>query len=75
MIYTTMTRNRVRRLVAKGWLLTGRMILDLDDDAFDYFEVSFDKYDSFSILRGHGYTPEVAEYLEIGDEDPKEILF
>ena len=57
MIYTTMTRNRVIRLVAKGWLLTGRMILDLDDEAFEYFEVSFGKSDSFSILRGNGYDP------------------
>ena len=57
MIYTTMTRNRVRRMVAKGWLLTGRMILDLDNDAFDYFEVSFVKFDSFPILKGNGYNP------------------
>ena len=55
MIYTTMTRNRVLRLVAKGWLLTGRMILDLDDDSFDYFEVSLVKYDS--LLKGNGYSP------------------
>ena len=61
MIYTTMTRNRVLRMVAKGWLLTGRMILDLDDDSFDYFEVSFGKSDSFSILRGNGYNPDLDE--------------
>ena len=57
MIYTTMTRNRVIRLIAKGWLLTGRMVLDLDNDDFDYFEVAFVKYDSFPILKGNGYNP------------------
>ena len=57
MIYTTMTRNKVVRLRAKGWLLTGRLTLDLDYNNFDYFEITFGKSDSFSILRGNGYNP------------------
>ena len=57
MIYTTMTRNKVVRLRAKGWLLTGQLTLDLDYNDFDYFEIAFDKAESFSILRGNGYNP------------------
>ena len=55
MIYTTMTRNRLLRLRGKGWLLTGRLILDLYHNTFDYFEVAFVR--ELSLLRGNGYNP------------------
>ena len=56
-MYTTMTRNRLFRLKAKGWLMTGQLINDLVYDDFEYFEVTFDKYEGFPILRGNGYNP------------------
>ena len=56
-MYTTMTRNRVFRLKAKGWLMTGQLINDLVYDDFEYFEIAFDKYEGFPILRGNGYNP------------------
>ena len=61
MIYTTMTRNRLLRLRAKGWIMTGQLTLDLDYNNFDYFEITFGKSDSFSILRGNGYNPNEKE--------------
>ena len=39
----TMTRNRLLRLTAKGWMLTGQLMLDLYHNSFDYFEVAFVK--------------------------------
>ena len=56
-MYTTMTRNRVLRLKAKGWLMTGQLINDLVYDGFEYFEIAFDKHEGFPILRGNGYNP------------------
>ena len=37
--------------------MTGQLTLDLDYNDFDYFEIAFDKAESFSILRGNGYNP------------------
>ena len=41
---------------AKGWMLTGQLMLDLYHNSFDYFEVAFVK--ELSLLRGNGYDPE-----------------
>ena len=49
--------EETHQLRAKGWLLTGQLTLDLDYNDFDYFEIAFDKAESFSILRGNGYNP------------------
>ena len=55
MIYHTITRNRLLRLTAKGWVLTGQLMLDLYHNSFDYYEVAFVK--ELSLLRGNGYDP------------------
>ena len=41
--------------------MTGQLTLDLDYNDFDYFEIAFDKAESFSILRGNGYNPDLDE--------------
>ena len=56
MIYHTMTRNRLLRMKAKGWLLTGQLINDLYYGTFDYYEVAFIR--EYSLLRGNGYDPD-----------------
>ena len=55
MIYTTMTRNKVMRLVfAKGWIVTKRLMAALcDDRKFPYFEIANCK----THLDGEGYEP------------------
>ena len=37
--------------------MTGQLINDLVYDDFEYFEIAFDKYEGFPILRGNGYNP------------------
>ena len=55
MIYTTMTREKVVRLVfAKGWIITKRLMAALcDDRKFAYFEIANCK----TYLDGEGYEP------------------
>ena len=57
MIYTTMTRNRVLRLIAKGWLVTGKLYIDFYLKHFDYYEIAFILDRDMPLLDGNGYDP------------------
>ena len=63
MVYTTMTRGKVLRLIARGWDPSDLLMEHLNDPQFDYFEVAFHLAGWYRGIVGRGYLPEVEEGL------------
>ena len=79
MIHTTMTRQKVLRLAARGWFFTVALHKALYVYRYDYYEVGVI---SKGVLHGNGYNP-VSEYvcyncgnnLQVGVEGPDDLCW
>ena len=56
MIYTTMTRGKVLRLIARGWEPSEFLLVALKID-YDYFEITFRRFRNHWVISGFGYIP------------------